>query len=110
FRSMAYWRQGGCSEEHKHEKGVNGSILKKLIVPVPPLAEQRKIARILGAVQRAMEQQELLLQLTADFATKTFTASPEPARQLSSSIRVIRWLMSRCAVVNAASIVRPYLA
>jgi len=35
-------------------------------VIVPPLTEQWKIAGVLGMVQRAMEQQEQLLQLTAE--------------------------------------------
>jgi len=35
-------------------------------IPVPPLPEQRKIAGVLGVVQRAMEQQERLLALTAE--------------------------------------------
>jgi len=46
--------------------GVNGSILKTLRVPVPPLREQRKIAGVLGLVQRAMEQQERLIEKTAE--------------------------------------------
>ncbi len=33
---------------------------------VPPLPDQRKIAAVLGLVQRAIEQQERLLQLTAE--------------------------------------------
>ena len=36
------------------------------MIPVPPLPEQRKIAGVLGMVQRALEQQERLLQLTAE--------------------------------------------
>ena len=35
-------------------------------VPVPPLAEQRKIAEVLGLVQRAMEQQERLIAVTTE--------------------------------------------
>jgi type I restriction enzyme S subunit len=35
-------------------------------IPLPPLPEQRKMARVLGVVQRAMEQQERLLLLTAE--------------------------------------------
>ena len=35
-------------------------------VIVPPLAEQRKIAGVLGVVQRAMEQQERLIALTTE--------------------------------------------
>lgn len=40
--------------------------LKALPIPVPPAPEQRKIAGVLGVVQRAMEQQERLLALTAE--------------------------------------------
>jgi len=40
--------------------------LREFRLSVPPLPEQRKIAGVLGAVQRAIEQQERLLQLTAE--------------------------------------------
>jgi type I restriction enzyme S subunit len=40
--------------------------LKALLIPVPPLPEQRKIAMVLGLVQRAIEQQEQLIALTAE--------------------------------------------
>ncbi|MBI1747496.1 MAG: restriction endonuclease subunit S [Acidobacteria bacterium] len=36
------------------------------IIPIPPLAEQRKIAGVLGLVQRALEQQERLIALTTE--------------------------------------------
>lgn len=35
-------------------------------IPLPPLPEQEKIAAVLGVVQRALEQQERLLALTAE--------------------------------------------
>jgi type I restriction enzyme S subunit len=35
-------------------------------VVIPPLSEQQEIARVLGIVQRAMEQQERLITLTAE--------------------------------------------
>jgi len=66
FRSDAYWRQVDAQKNANLKKGVSGSVLKTLLVPVPPLAEQRKIAGMLGVVQRAMEQQERLLALTAE--------------------------------------------
>ena len=39
---------------------------KALPIPVPPLTEQRKIAAVLGLVQRAIEQQERLIALTTE--------------------------------------------
>ncbi|PWB47915.1 MAG: hypothetical protein C3F12_02915 [Candidatus Methylomirabilota bacterium] len=45
---------------------LSQSKLCELPLPVPPLLEQRKIAGVLGVVQRAMEQQERLLALTAE--------------------------------------------
>ncbi len=40
--------------------------LREFKITIPPLDEQRKIAAVLGVVQRAIEQQERLLQLTAE--------------------------------------------
>ncbi|MGH8604590.1 MAG: restriction endonuclease subunit S, partial [Gammaproteobacteria bacterium] len=45
---------------------LSQSKLCELPLPMPPLPEQRKIASVLGLVQRAIEQQERLLQLTAE--------------------------------------------
>lgn len=42
------------------------TLLKEKKVPCPKKDEQRKIAAVLGVVQRAIEQQERLLQLTAE--------------------------------------------
>ncbi len=42
------------------------TILKEKIVPRPEKDEQRKIAAVLGVVQRAIEQQQRLLALTAE--------------------------------------------
>ncbi|MCG3110989.1 MAG: restriction endonuclease subunit S [Candidatus Manganitrophus sp. SB1] len=40
--------------------------LREFKITIPPLDEQRKIAAVLGVVQRAIEQQERLFQLTAE--------------------------------------------
>jgi len=40
--------------------------LREFKLDIPPLAEQRKIAEMLGVVQRAIEQQEQLLQRTTE--------------------------------------------
>jgi type I restriction enzyme, S subunit len=42
------------------------AVLKEMSLPRPPLAEQRKIAGVLGLVQRAMEQQDRLIELTTE--------------------------------------------
>ena len=42
-------------------------VVEKALVPVPPLEEQRQIAAVLSAVQRAIEQQERLIALTIEF-------------------------------------------
>ena len=45
---------------------LSKEVLGDCVIPVPPLSEQRKIAGVLGVVQRAVEQQEGLLQLTTE--------------------------------------------
>jgi restriction endonuclease S subunit len=61
--------------------------LREFKLHVPPLPEQRKIAGVLGVVQRAMEQQERLLALTAELKRallhQLFTAGlrGEPQKQ-----------------------------
>jgi type I restriction enzyme, S subunit len=45
---------------------ISRSSLIEFEVPVPPLPEQRKIAAVLGLVQRAIEQQERLIALAAE--------------------------------------------
>lgn len=66
FRSRGYWRQVNAAKNANLKKGVSGSLLKVLLVPVPPLPEQRKIAGVLGLILRAIDQQERLLALTAE--------------------------------------------
>lgn len=45
---------------------LSQSKLCELPIPVPPLSEQKKIAAVLGFVQRAMEEQERLLAVTTE--------------------------------------------
>ncbi len=47
-------------------QGITRDALKELEIYLPPLAEQQKISRVLGLVQRAMEQQERLIALTTE--------------------------------------------
>ena len=68
-------------------QGITRDNLKELEITLPPLLEQRKIAGVLGVVQRAMEQQERLLALTAELKKallhQLFTAGlrGEPQKQ-----------------------------
>jgi type I restriction enzyme, S subunit len=47
-------------------QGITRDNLKELEINLPSLAEQRKIAGVLGLVQRALEQQERLIALTTE--------------------------------------------
>lgn len=55
FQSCGYWQQVDANKHANLKKGVNGSILSELLLPLPPLPEQQKIAHILSTVQRAIE-------------------------------------------------------
>ena len=61
FRSPDYWRQIAGASDGGVQKGVNASKLKKLLVPLPPLEEQRRIAAVLDATEalRAKRRQTL---------------------------------------------------
>jgi type I restriction enzyme, S subunit len=61
FRRSVSGNAFGAIQQNVSAKGIEAVRLN-----LPPLAEQQKIAGVLGLVQRAMEQQELLLALTAE--------------------------------------------
>jgi type I restriction enzyme S subunit len=62
----AFIKSMGELERGASYPAVRDSDVLNEIIPLPPLPEQRKIAGVLGVVQRAMEQQERLLALTAE--------------------------------------------
>ncbi|MDD5036171.1 MAG: restriction endonuclease subunit S [Methylococcaceae bacterium] len=62
IRSDLAGKMDGTTGRQRLSKEVLGSRL----ITLPPLAEQRKIAGVLGVVQRAMEQQERLIALTTE--------------------------------------------
>jgi type I restriction enzyme S subunit len=88
---FCYYRTKGvfikiCSRS-VNQSSINQAKLKALEIPVPPLPEQRKIAAVLGLVQRAIEQQERLIALTTELKKallhKLFTEGTrgEPQKQ-----------------------------
>ena len=66
FQSNSYWRQIEANKNANLKKGVSGSVLKTLLIPKPPLPEQRRIAAVLSLVERAIEQQDRLITLTTE--------------------------------------------
>lgn len=99
LQSQAYWIQIDGSKHTNLKKGVNGSLLKALLVPKPPLSEQCKIARLLSSVQRAIERQERLIALTTELKKalmhKLFTEGTrgEPLRPNRFGMYPASWLM-----------------
>ena len=81
---QAYFRTQRARAAQSH---LNRHQLESTEIPLPSLSEQRKIAGVLGVVQRAMEQQERLLALTAELKKallhQLFTAGlrGEPQKQ-----------------------------
>jgi type I restriction enzyme, S subunit len=80
---------------------LSQSKLCELPIPVPPLPEQRKIAGVLGVVQRAIEQQERLLALTTELKKtllhQLFTAGLRGETQKQTDIGPVpeSWRVSR---------------
>ena len=76
---------------------LSQSKLCELPLPVPPLLEQRKIAAVLGLVQRAIEQQERLIALTTELKKallhKLFTEGlrGEPQKQTEIGLVPESW-------------------
>ena len=49
FQSPGYWLQIASASDGGVQKGVNSTKLKKLLVPLPPIQEQRRIVAVLDA-------------------------------------------------------------
>jgi len=59
-------RLKGIATRAVSQSNISASRLRTFVVPVPPIAEQRKIVMVLGLVQEAMDQQERLIALSSE--------------------------------------------
>jgi type I restriction enzyme, S subunit len=87
------------------QSNISATRLKGFTVPVPPLDEQRKIAVVLSAVQRAVERQERLIALTAELKKalmqKLFTEGTrsEPLKQTQLGPIPKSWRIARLGAI-----------
>ena len=93
--------------------------LESTEIPIPPLPEQKKIAAVLGLVQRAIEQQEHLIALTTELKKallhKLFTEGlrGEPQKQTEIGPVPDSWELVRCEelceMITVGVVVKPAL-
>jgi type I restriction enzyme S subunit len=81
----AYWRQIDASKGGRLKKGVNIPVITSLLLPLPPLPEQRRIAHVLSTIQRAIAAQDDLIAAARDLKRSLmrhlFTYGPIPLDQ-----------------------------
>jgi type I restriction enzyme S subunit len=63
FQSEQYWQHIDQNKGGRLKGGVNIPILQNLLVPLPPLSEQKAIAKILQTIQQAKEARQRELDL-----------------------------------------------
>lgn len=99
------------------QSNISAARLKGFYIPLPSLAEQRQIARVLSAVQRAIERQERLIALTAELKKalmhKLFTEGTrgEPLKQTEIGPVPETWTLQTCdglcETISVGVVVRP---
>ena len=72
FRSDVYWTQIRSMAEGAAQPGVNSSKLKELKVPLPPLAEQKRIAAILDKADALRRKRQQAIDLADQFLRSVF--------------------------------------
>lgn len=63
--TSAYWKWVKITSQRSGQPGINAIEYCSLQIPVPPLAEQRKIAEVLGVWDEAIEKQARLIEKLA---------------------------------------------
>jgi len=72
FQTSSYWRQINLNTSGTAQGGVNATKLKTLLVPLPPLEEQRKIAAILDKADGVRRKRKEAIRLTDELLKSTF--------------------------------------
>ena len=93
FQSEFYWQQINSQKGNCLKGGVNGSILKKLIVVIPSPIEQKAIAKILFTIQQAIQNQQALIDRTTELKkalmNKLFTEGTKGEKQKETEIGLV---------------------
>jgi type I restriction enzyme S subunit len=83
----------GKMEGSTGRQRLNETVLKNFKIPLPPLSEQRKIAAILSTVQKAIENQQSLIDRTTELKKammhKLFTEGIKGEKQKTTEIGLV---------------------
>lgn len=83
------WVEGyyvGVCRRHVNQASISLERLKQVLVPLPPVSEQRKIAHVLSTIQKAIELQDKIIsalrELKKSLMRHLFTYGPVPVDQI----------------------------